>query len=279
MDSNFRITMIEGQMTDRTSPFSLEQIGTNAVRFPSGIPIPTSTDAAVDPYFKTRVPKEVQVEGVMFWPQEKGMFPGLVLLHERWGLTAQIKSVATRLACEGYMVLVPNLYGRQGGMVTANAEVADALVARMKEPDVSQDINSCCEFLNTRDQSKKNIHAVIGFGIGGYLAIRFACQRKRLRGAIAFYAKIGTPSPVLKDLACPLLYHRAAEDPGVTDEEITLLQQAAADSGKSVDIKTYDGAPHAFFDDTRKETYRPEAAQAAWDSTVAFLDARFQAER
>src|SRR5918997_992302 len=113
-------------MTDRSPPFSIEQIGTNAVRFPSGVPIPTSTDAAVDPYFKTRIPKEVQVEGVMFWPQEKGLFPALVLL--------------------------PNLYGRQGGMVTANAEVADTLVTRIKEPDVLQDINSCCEFLNTRDQ-------------------------------------------------------------------------------------------------------------------------------
>ena len=266
-------------MTDRSSPFSIEQIGTNAVRFPSGIPIPTATDAAVDPYFKTRVPKEVQVEGVMFWPQEKGTFPGLVLLHERWGLIAQIKSVATRLACEGYMVLVPNLYGRQGGMVTANAEVADALVARIKEPDVLQDINSCCEFLNTRDQIKKNIHGVIGFGIGGSLGIRFACQRKRLRAAVAFYAKVTTPATMLKELACPILYHRAGADPSVTDEDVGLLQQAAQDSGKPLDLKTYEGAPHAFFDDSRKDTYRPEAAQAAWDSTVAFLAARFQAER
>ncbi len=264
-------------MTDRVSPFSLEQIGTNAVRFPSGIPIPTSTDAAVDPYFKTRIPKEVQVEGVMFWPQEKATFPGLVLLHERWGLIAHIKSVATRLACEGYMVLVPNLYGRQGGMVTANAEVADALVARMKDTDVLQDINSCCEYLNTRDQIKKNIHGVIGFGVGGSLAIRFACQRKRLRAAVAFYARVTTPATVLKDLACPILYHRAGTDPSVTDEEIGLLQQAAQDSGKTIDIKTYNAAPHGFFDDRRKDIYQPDAARDAWEATVAFLGARFQA--
>ena len=85
----------------------------------------------------------------------KGTYPGMIVLHERWGLTAQIKSIAMGLACEGYMVLIPNLYGRQGGMVTASAEVADALVARIKEADTLQDINSCCEFLNTRDHIKK----------------------------------------------------------------------------------------------------------------------------
>ena len=97
----------EDQMLNRTSPFSPVQIGNTAVRFPSGIPIPTATDAAVDPYFKTRIPKEVQVEGTMLWPQEKGTYPGMIVLHERWGLTAQIKGIAMGLACEGYMVSSP----------------------------------------------------------------------------------------------------------------------------------------------------------------------------
>ncbi|MES4785190.1 MAG: hypothetical protein C4294_04545, partial [Nitrospiraceae bacterium] len=65
-------------------------------------------------------------------------------------------------------------------------EVAEALASRIKERDLLQDINSCCEFLNTRDHVKRNVHGVIGFGLGGSLAIRFACQRKRLRAAVAF---------------------------------------------------------------------------------------------
>ena len=62
-------------MLNRTSPFSPEQIGTTAVRFPSGIPIPTATDAAVDPYFKTRIPKEVQVEGTMCGRKKRARIP------------------------------------------------------------------------------------------------------------------------------------------------------------------------------------------------------------
>jgi carboxymethylenebutenolidase len=204
---------------------------------------------------------------LQFWPQEKGTYPGLVLLHEWWGLNSQIQDLATHLPCEGYAVLLPNLYVRQGGMVTANAEVAAAPMSRIKESELLQDINSCCEFLNTRDHVKRNVHGVIGFGMGGSLAIRFACLRKRLRAAVSFYGKMVTPAAVLQDLACPLLYHRAGADDWVTAEEVEHLRQAAKDFEKSVEIRTYDGAPHAFCNETRKDTYRPEAAKLAWESS------------
>lgn len=262
----------------RVSPFALHQIGSSPVRFPSGAPILTMADMAVDPYAKTRIPKE-QVEGMMFWPQEKAQYPGLILLHEWWGLNAQTHKLASRLACEGYTVLVPNLYARQGGMVTVNREVAEALASRLKESEIMQDINSCCEFLGLRDHVKRNIYGVIGFGMGGSLAISFACRRKRLRAAVAFYGKVTTSPSVLKDLACPLLFHRAGADPSVTDQDIEQLQQAAKEFGKQVEIRTYDGAPHAFCDDSRQESYRPEAAQEAWEATVAFLNTCFQGAR
>ena len=266
-------------MTQRVSPFSIEQIGRTAVRFPSGAPIPSISDASVDPYWKTRISKAVHVEGVLFWPQEKGPYPGVIILHERWGLTTPIQDIALRLACEGYMVLVPNLYGRQGGMVTASAEVADALASRIKEPEAMQDINSCCEFLNTRDQQKKNVHGVVGIGLGGTLALRFAFQRKRLRAAVSFYGAIAMPPAMLKDLVCPVLYHRAGADSTVTDEQIELLREAEKVSGKPVTIDTYTGAPPAFFDPTRKDTYRKDASEGAWESTIGFLSDRLQADR
>lgn len=263
-------------MPDRSPPFTPEQIGTAPFRFSSGIPIPTMMDASTDPYFKTRVPKETQVEGIQFWPQEKGTYPGIVVLHEAWGLTAHIKNIAHRLACEGFSVIVPNLYARQGGMVTANAEVADALAGRIKEVDLLQDINSCCEFLNTRDIVKRNVHGVMGFGFGGSLAIRFACQRKRLRGSVAFYAKITTPAPILKTLSCPILYHRAGADSSVTEEEIGRLVQGADESGRQIDIINYEAAPAGFCHEGRPE-YRPDAANASWASTRAFFIAQLQA--
>ena len=263
-------------MTSITAPFSLDQIGTGTARFPSGAAIPTRTDAAADPYIETRVSKHVQVDGIQYWPQEKGRYPGLVLLHEAWGLTAQIKDLGARLACEGYGVIIPNLYARLGGMVTANAEVADALMGKLNESLVLQDINSCCEFLNTRDHIKQNIHGVVGYGMGGFYALRFACQRKRLRAAVVYYGRVMQPETAIKDLYSPLLYHQAGQDQWVPGQDVDRLRAAAAEYHKRVEIKTYPAIPHAFCNEQRVETYRADATAEAWESTAAFLKTCFQ---
>ncbi len=263
-------------MTPTLAPFTLQQIGTDTARFPSGVAIPTPTDAAVDPYIKTRMSKDVQVECIQFWPQEKGTYPGIVLIHEWWGLNSQIKDLGARLACEGYGVIIPNLYARLGGMVTANAEVAEALMGRLNNQFVLQDINSCCEFLNTRDYIKRNIHGVVGFGMGGSLALQFASQRKRLRAAVAFYGRMFQPAATFNDVRCPVLYHQAEQDTWASAEDVDRLRAAATQYGKQVDIKLYRNTPHAFCNEMRPDTYRAEAAAEAWNETAAFLKRCFQ---
>jgi len=265
-------------MPQRTTPFTLEQIGTGTARFPSTGAIPTISDKSVDPYFLTRMPKTAQVEALLFWPQAKGTYPGVVVLHESWGLNVQIKELANRLACEGYAVIVPNLYTRQGGMVTANAEAAAALMARAKDADLLQDINQCCEYLNTMDYATRNVHGVVGFGMGGTLALTFACQRKRLRAAVSYYGKPGPSVDLLDGLQAAVLYHWAGADDTVAESDIDRYRQAARERNKRVTIHKYEGAPHSFCNESRKETYRADAAQQAWDRTVDFLAESFKAD-
>ncbi|ALA58657.1 dienelactone hydrolase family protein [Nitrospira moscoviensis] len=262
--------------TTHSAPFTLEQIGTGTARFPSGVPIPTHTDQMVDPYFKTRMPKEHQIDSILFWPQEKGVYPGLVLLHDWWGLTGQMKDLGARLACEGYVVIIPNLYGRLGGMVTANDEVAAALQGRLNDAHVVTDINSCCEYLNTRDFAKRNIHGVVGYGMGGTYAVRFACHRKRLRAAVSYYGQMVQPKELLKDLFAPVLYHRAGADTSVTAGDIEQFQAAAAEYRKTVEIAAYADAPRAFTNEMKPDAYRPDTTAAAWERTAAFLKTCFQ---
>jgi carboxymethylenebutenolidase len=264
-------------MMSALAPFTLEQIGTDAARFPSGVAIPTPTDAAVDPYIKTRMSKDVQVEAIQFWPQEKGTYPGLVLIHEWWGLNSQIKDLGAKLACEGYGVIIPNLYARLGGMVTANVEVAEALMGRLNTQLALQDINSCCEFLNTREFIKRNIHGVVGFGMGGSLALQFASQRKRLRAAVTFYGRMFQPATAFNDVRCPVLYHQAELDTWASAIEADRLREAAKQYGKQVEIKLYSNTPHAFCNEMRAETYRADATAEAWNETAAFLKKCFQA--
>ncbi|HEU4502546.1 MAG TPA: dienelactone hydrolase family protein [Nitrospira sp.] len=263
-------------MVSTTAPFTLQQIGTGTSRFPSGVALPTITDASVDPYIRTRPIQTVQVECIEFWPQEKGTYPGIVLLHEWWGLNSQIKDLGARLACEGYGVIIPNLYGRIGGMVTGNAEVAEALMGKLNESLALQDINSCCEFLNTREFIKRNIHGVVGYGMGGTLAMKFACQRKRLRGAVSYYGRMIQPDSALEKALCPILYHYAEHDPWVSGRDVQRLRELAAEYKKSIEIQSYSDAPHAFSDETRPENYREAAASEAWATTAMFLKKHLQ---
>ncbi|RMH35821.1 MAG: dienelactone hydrolase family protein [Nitrospirae bacterium] len=271
-------------MTDSRPPFSPDQIGSSPVRFSSTGIFETHKDHMVNPYAFTQVPKVAQVEGIQFTPQAKGQYPAIVLLHDRWGLVTPVKEMALRLACEGYVVLVPNLYGRQGGMVTANADVAQALMERLNEDQVLQDINASCEFLNANlaedaalEQTKRNLHGVVGLGMGGALALRFACRRRRLKAAVAFYSLIPDGPEIAKQLWCPVLYHAVAPEESAPDEQLEAFRQVAEREGKDVRIERYADASIGFCDETYKERYRPDLAKQAWDTTITFLNSILRA--
>ena len=265
-------------MSEPVTPYTPNQIGFKAVRFSSKGIFETHKDQMVDPYAATKIPKEHQVQGFQLWPQETGKFPSIVLLHDKWGSTPDSKDLAMRLACEGYVVIVPNLYGRQGGMVTANAEVAEALSERIDLSAVLKDINATCEFLNANlpedpnlEFTLRNAHAVVGLGLGGTLAILFALKRKRLRAAVSFYGKLPDPLDSIKNMYCPLLYHAPETDETVTAEELAQLTQVARESGQTVDVRQYPGTSHGFCDQVQPDLYNEPAAKQAWDDTIAFL--------
>jgi len=160
-------------------------------------------------------------------------------------------------------------------MVTANAEVAEALMGKLNEALVLQDINSCCEFLNTRDHVKQNIHGVVGYGMGGSYALRFACQRKRLRAAVVYYGRVQSEAAI-KDMFCPVLYHQAGQDQWVSSQDVDRLRAAATEYKKRVEIQTYPDAPHAFCNEQRVASYRADATAKAWETTAVFLKTCFQ---
>ncbi len=265
-------------MSNRATPFSVDQVGSKAVRFSSKGVFSTHKDHMVDPYAATRIPKEHQVQGFYYWPKAAEKCPAIVLLHDKWGLTPDSGDTAMRLAREGYVVMAPNLYGRQGGMVTTSAEVADALAERMDHETVLQDINASCEFLNSNitedpdmELTRRNAHAVIGLGLGGTLAIRFALKRKRLRAAVAFYGALPDPLDAIGNMGCPLLYHAADVHDAAELERLSSVEREA---GNPVDVRRYPGTGHGFCDPVRPDLYNELSARQAWDATLTFLNER-----
>ena len=111
---------------------------------------------------------------------------------------------------------------------------------------------------------------LVGFGMGGSLALRFACQRKRLRAAVVFYGKVGNSRPLLKDLYCPVLYHQAGKDTWAGFEDVEALNSAVS-LGKRVEIRTYPNASHAFMNETRPAGYDQPVAIEAWDQSMSFF--------
>ncbi len=229
-------------MTQITTPFSLDQIGYTPVRFNSTGIFESHKDHMVDPYAATRMPKVPQVEGIQFAPQGiTDILPAMVVLHDRWGLTSPIQELAKQLACFGYVVLVPNLYGRQGGMVTANDEVADALQERLDVSKVLTDIHASFEYLNANltedkllERTARNAHAVVGFGMGGTLAIQTATHRRRLQAAVAIGGSVPNDSEVASQLHCPLQFQLPGTHPQASSGELNQFVETAEGAGKTV---------------------------------------------
>ena len=86
-----------------------------------------------------------------------------------------------------------------------------------------------------------------------------------------FYGRNPSPIELVKNLQCPILGNYAGADMAITESDINLLKQTLTKYGKKFGIKIYQGAPHAFFNDT-KESYRPDAAKDAWERTLNFFN-------
>ena len=186
-------------------------------------------------------------------------------------MNSQITALGARLACEGCGVIVPKLYGRLGGMVTANAEVAEALAAKCNEQLLLQDINTCCEYLNTTERTKRNIHGVVGFGAW---APRWPSVLPASANGCGprwpTTAKVAAPDQ-LSNMMSPRLSSGGTRYVGdATDAD--LLRSAAA-QGKRIEIRPIRATRLL---PTKPDQRTAEATAQAWDATVAFSQNLFQ---
>ncbi len=265
-------------MPQQETLYSLDQIGYTLLRFNSTGIFETHKDMMVDPYAETRMHKVPQVEGIQYAPQITGkILPALVVLHDQWGLTAPIQDLAKGLACHGYIVMIPNLYGRMGGMVTANAEVAEALMEKLNEQQALQDINACFEYLNTNiaedtllERTVRNGHGVVGFGMGGTLAIKMAAHRRRLQAAVAIGGTLPSGPETAQGLYCPLMLQQAGQTPQSSTEELSHFCETAKEAGKKVDLHTYAKASPGFWY-PNSLNYRPSDMETAIQKSLDFV--------
>jgi carboxymethylenebutenolidase len=193
--------------------------------------------------------------------------PGLILVHEWWGLNDHVKDIAGRFAEEGYVVLAPDLYD---GASTKDPEEAGKLMQGLDKERALEKLNGAVSYLQGLPAVDGDRIGVTGFCMGGTYALLLAAHNKSVRASAPFYGDIPTDEE-LKNLSAPVLFIGAENDFWITKEKMDRLDEGLKKYGKEGEVKVYEGVGHAFFNDTRPEAYDKSAAEDAWKRVTGFF--------
>jgi carboxymethylenebutenolidase len=205
---------------------------------------------------------------------DQGAGIGLIVIQEWWGLVPHIKDVCDRFAAEGFTALAPDLYH---GASTTEPDEAGKLVMSLNLQQAAKDMSGAVDFMHQSEKVRGDGIGVVGFCMGGGLAMLLAVQRPdAVAACVPFYGFIPWESarPDWSTLEAPLLGHFAEHDEYFGLEGVAELEATLQGLGKDVDFHRYPGVHHAFFNDTRPEVYDHDAASTAWTRTLEFLRAK-----
>jgi len=210
-----------------------------------------------------------QASGFLVTPDGKGPFPALVVVQEWWGLTDWVKGQARALAKEGYVALAVDLYR---GKSTASQEEAHQLMMGTPPERALRDLQAGFAYLRSQPAVRKDRIGVIGWCMGGGYTLQLATVEPKLAAAVAYYGLPPTDAAKIAAIHAPVLGNYGAEDKGPSPEQARAFEAAMKKAGKTIDLKIYPGAGHAFANvDNPWGGYRKEATEDAWARTKAFL--------
>jgi len=208
-------------------------------------------------------------------PAPEGAGLGLIVVQEWWGLVDHIVDVCDRFAAEGFSALAPDLYHGRTVPNTEPDEAAKALMALDLER-AAQDLSAAVDFLQGHPAVRGHGVGVVGFCMGGGLALWLATLRPdTVRAVVPFYG-LAPPEaqPDWPALTAAVEGHFAEHDDPAGPEAVVAFEELLRDLGKDVRVFSYPGTSHAFFNDTRPEIHDEEASRQAWVRTLEFLRAK-----
>lgn len=204
-----------------------------------------------------------QPDGYFIMP-DAGQGPSVLVLHAWWGLNDTIKALCNRLAEAGFVVFAPDLYH---GKVADTIPGAETLAHALDDQQATSDIANATKFLNER--AKGGGLAVIGFSLGAYYALELSnTEPEQIHSVVVFY---GTGADDFTNAKAEFLGHFAENDPYEPPASIDHLKEALKTADRPATFYSYSGTGHWFFEPDRTEAYNEEAANLAWERTLAFL--------
>ena len=200
--------------------------------------------------------------------------PGVIVVQEWWGLVGHVKDVAERFAAAGFTALAPDFFH---GAKTDEPDEAMSLMMGLAMDQAAKDVAGAAAYLSGLDSVTSPVLGVVGFCMGGSLALWSATVAANIQAAVGFYPAMPwermNPSWPNYDGKSALI-HCSEEDGTSAADGIQAAVRAIEDAGGSVEVHDYPGTHHAFFNDERPEVHDAAASGEAWDRTVAFLHER-----
>ncbi|EGG42958.1 Dienelactone hydrolase [Candidatus Nitrosarchaeum limnium SFB1] len=208
--------------------------------------------------------------GYLARPVSDESFPGVIMIHEWWGLNDNIKDMAKKLASHGYVVLAVDLYG---GHVATTSEEARQLVTSFDKDNGVQNMDSAISYLDD-NYSPENIGS-IGWCFGGGQSLNLALNNPSLNATVIYYGSLVTDSESLSVIHWPVLGIFAELDKGITPNTVHDFENSLNQLGIQNEIIIYPGVDHAFANPSGLN-YAPKESQDAWQKTLEFLDSNLK---
>ena len=200
--------------------------------------------------------------------------PGVIVVQEWWGLVGHVKDLAERFAAAGFTALAPDFFH---GATTDEPDEAMRLMMGLAMDRAAKDVAGAAAYLSGLESVTTPVLGVVGFCMGGSLALWSATVAENIQAAVGFYPAVPwermDPSWPNYDGKSALI-HCSEEDGTSAAEGIRTAVAAIEEAGGSVEVFDYPGTSHAFFNDERPEVHDAAASALAWDRTVTFLHDR-----
>ena len=208
------------------------------------------------------------VQGVLYTPQGKGPFPGIVVIHEWWGLNDWVKDQASKISDLGYVTLAIDLYR---GKVATTPEEAHEIMRGVPEDRAKRDLHAAVDYLSSQANVKKERLGAIGWCMGGGYSLDVALQEPTLRADVINYGHLATDADSIATINASVLGLFGAQDHGIPVDDVKKFEQMLKQQGKKAEIIIYPDAGHGFENPNNKDGYRASDAADAWDRTVKFF--------
>lgn len=231
-----------------------------------------ANDPRINGEYITYPGDDTTMKGYLVKPTGAGKFGSVVVVHENRGLNPHIEDVTRRVALAGYLALAPDALSPLGG-TPADADQARDLFGKLDTNKNLHNFIKAFDYLKARPESNGKTGCV-GFCWGGALANQLAVHVPDLKAAVAYYGRQPETADVPKIKAAVQLHY------GGLDERINAgipaYEEALKKAGTKYELYIYEGAQHAFNNDTAGPRYNQAAATLAWERTLKFFGERLK---